>query len=62
MRLESKTVKTNGIEIHYLERGNVNNPTVVMFHAIGMSAQIWNAIAVELSDQFHVFAFDLRGH
>ena len=62
MRLESKTVKTNGIEIHYLERGNVNNPTVVMFHAIGMSAQIWNAIAVKLSDQFHVFAFDLRGH
>ena len=62
VKSESKSVKANGIDVHYLERGVVGAPTVVMFHAIGMSAQIWNAIAIGLSDGFHVYSFDLRGH
>ncbi|GIT13293.1 MAG: hypothetical protein CM1200mP35_01130 [Chloroflexota bacterium] len=39
VKSESKSVKANGIDVHYLERGVVGAPTVVMFHAIGMSAQ-----------------------
>ena len=62
VKSESKSVKANGIDVHYLERGVGGAPTVVMFHAIGMSAQIWNAIANGLSDGFHVYSFDLRGH
>ena len=44
VKSERKSVKANGIDVHYLERGVVGAPTVVMFHAIGMSAQVWNCL------------------
>ena len=42
--------------------GKPRNPSVLMFHAVGMCAQIWNNAARDLARDYHVFAFDLRGH
>jgi len=59
---ESRFVESNGVNHHYLEWGSPGNPSVVMFHAVGMCSQIWNNAARELARDYHVYSFDLRGH
>lgn len=62
MQPESRFVESNGVNHHYLEWGSPDNPNLVMFHAIGMCAQVWNNAARDLARDYHVFSFDLRGH
>ena len=62
MQPESKFVESNGVNHHYLEWGSPDNPSVVMFHAVGMCSQIWNSAAGDLARDYQVFSFDLRGH
>ncbi|SVD55143.1 uncharacterized protein METZ01_LOCUS407997, partial [marine metagenome] len=62
MQPESRFVESNGVNHHYLEWGSPDNPSVVMFHAVGMSSQIWNNTARDLARDYNVHSFDLRGH
>ena len=62
MQPESRFVESNGVNHHYLEWGIPGNPSVVMFHAVGMHSQIWNNAARDLARDYHVHSFDLRGH
>ena len=62
MQPESRFVASNGVNHHYLEWGSPDNPSVLMFHAVGMCSQIWNNTARDLARDYHVFSFDLRGH
>lgn len=62
MQPESRFVESDGVKHHYLEWGDPGNPKVVMFHAVGMCAQIWNYAARDLARNYHVHSFDLRGH
>ena len=62
MQPESRFVESNGVNHHYLEWGSPGNPSVVMFHAVGMCSQIWNNAASDLAKNYHVYSFDLRGH
>ena len=62
MQPESRFVESNGVNHHYLEWGSPDNPSVVMFHAVGMHSQIWNNAARDLAQDYHVYSFDLRGH
>ncbi len=62
MQPESRFVESNGVNHHYLEWGRPDNPSVVMFHAVGMSSQIWNNAARDLARDYRVYSFDLRGH
>ena len=62
MQPESRFVESSGVNHHYLEWGNPGNPSVVMFHAVGMCSQIWNNAARDLAKNYHVYSFDLRGH
>ena len=36
MQPESRFVESDGVNHHYLEWGSPDNPSVVMFHAVGM--------------------------
>ena len=58
----SKFIKANGINHHYLDWGNPSLPTVIMVHATGLCSAVWNPIATKLSQTKHVMAFDQRGH
>ena len=49
------------IRLHYLEWG-ADGPPAVLLHATGFLARLWQPIAEPLSDRFHVYAFDARGH
>ena len=62
MQPESRFVQSNGVNHHYLEWGNPDNPNIVMFHAVGMCSQIWNSTARDLAQDYHVLSFDFRGH
>lgn len=54
-------VETDEVRLHYLEWGG-DGPPAVLLHATGFLARLWQPIAEALSDRFHVYAFDARGH
>ena len=59
---DSKFIKANGINHHYLDWGDPSLQTVIMVHATGVCSAVWNPIATKLSQTKHVMAFDQRGH
>jgi len=62
MRPQSKFVSANGIRHHYLDWGNETKPPLLLLHATGLCAFPWKPIAKGLAENFHVMAFDQRGH
>jgi len=55
-------LKLNGLRIHYFEwRGGGQRPLVLM-HGLRDYAYFWQDCANRLLDEFHVYAFDQRGH
>ena len=61
MAPEDGFVEANDIRLHYTEWGG-DTPPVVLLHATGFLARLWEPIAVQLSARFHVYACDARGH
>lgn len=59
---QSKFVIVNGINMHYLEWGEVGAPDVILIHGWSGSALSWNYVAEQIQDQYHVIAPDNRGH
>ena len=55
-------VEVNGINLHYLEWGNTNRPTILMLHGISQQAHSWDFISLPLSVDYRVIALDQRGH
>ena len=62
MKHGDQYVNANGITHHYLEWGDCNKPPLVMVHATGLSSHTWLPIANGLAADYHVMAFDQRGH
>jgi pimeloyl-ACP methyl ester carboxylesterase len=58
----SRYVQANGINHHYLEWGEPENPPLMMFHATGLCAWPWKPIARQLAQQYRMLVFDQRGH
>jgi len=55
-------LKLNGLRIHYFEwKGRGSRPLVLM-HGLRDYAYFWQDCANRLLDDFHVYAFDQRGH
>ena len=55
-------VEVNGINLHYLEWGNTDRPTILMLHGISQQAHSWDFISLPLSVDYRVVALDQRGH
>jgi pimeloyl-ACP methyl ester carboxylesterase len=58
---QSKFVDANGLRLHYNE-WSTQGPPLVFLHGITGSSNSWDAIAPSFVDDYHVMAFDLRGH
>jgi pimeloyl-ACP methyl ester carboxylesterase len=54
------TVQTNGIETHYVRRGD--GPPIVFVHGMATSAAQWTPQQTALADDFTTVAYDVRGH
>ena len=59
--MREKNFQGTKIKINYAE-GPKNGPVIFLLHALGASWKSWTPILKSLSRDFHVFAFDFRGH
>ena len=57
-----RSVKVNGINLHYLEWGDTDRPAILMLHGISQQAHSWDFISLPLSVDYRVIALDQRGH
>jgi esterase len=55
-------VQANGLRFHYLEWGSPDRPPLLLLHGFGNQAHIWDPFADTVSDRYHVYALDSRGH
>jgi pimeloyl-ACP methyl ester carboxylesterase len=55
-------LKLNGLRIHYFEWKGAGRRPLVLMHGLRDYAYYWQDCANRLLDEFHVYAFDQRGH
>lgn len=55
-------VERDGARLHYLVSGRTHAPTVLLLHALGSSADAWQAQLPALERAFRVLRIDTRGH
>ncbi|MBI2165199.1 MAG: alpha/beta hydrolase [Chloroflexi bacterium] len=60
-RPTSKFVVVSNLRVHYLDWGNEAAQPLLMLHGLRGYAQAWDPIARDLSDRYHVVAWDARG-
>lgn len=62
LSVKSKGQPQRSWKIHYRERGNVGNPTVVMIHGYGSSSTVWLPLMIALERMgYRTLAIDLPG-
>jgi pimeloyl-ACP methyl ester carboxylesterase len=59
---EDKFVKVNGIDLHYLDWGNLHADPVLLVHGLCSNAHYWDYFADSMKNDYHTLAIDLRGH
>jgi pimeloyl-ACP methyl ester carboxylesterase len=52
----------NGLRLHVLDWGGTLNQPLILLHGLASSSHIFDLIAPELTNRFHVYAVDQRGH
>ena len=62
MSFLDRTVRVNGITLHYLDWGPAGAPPVVLLHGITGHARVWDRLAERLVPGRRVLALDQRGH
>lgn len=58
----SKFYQSQGLNLHYLDWGNSNAPTLILIHGMHDHARSWDWVARAMCSKWHVIAVDLRGH
>ena len=58
---KDKTVKANGINLHYLDWGTEGKPKVLLLHGLRGHSHSWDDISAEFHQDYHIFALDQRG-
>ncbi|WP_344524391.1 SDR family oxidoreductase [Streptomyces albiaxialis] len=56
-----RRVRTGGVELCVVERGDPERPTVVLVHGYPDSKEVWSDVADRLEASFHVVMYDVRG-
>ena len=50
------------MRFHFTEWGDPDAPAVLLLHGGNQSGHSWDLVSLHLSDRYHVFALDQRGH
>lgn len=61
-RYVSRQTVVRGLRFHFLEWGHPGAPTILLLHGGNQSAHSWDLVSLHLSDRYHVYALDQRGH
>ena len=59
---EDKYLTANELRLHYLDWGDSENAPILLLHGLMAHAHVWDNLALELSNLYHVLALDQRGH
>jgi pimeloyl-ACP methyl ester carboxylesterase len=62
VRYLSRQTVVRGLRFHFLEWGDPGAPVVLLLHGGNQSSHSWDLVSLHLSDRYHVFALDQRGH
>ena len=62
MSFTERSVRVNGVTLHYLDWGPADAPPVVLLHGITGHARVWDHLAERLVPGRRVLALDQRGH
>lgn len=62
VRYVSRQTVMRGMRFHFTEWGDPAAPPVVLLHGGNQSSHSWDLVSLHLSDRFHVYALDQRGH
>ena len=62
MSFLERSVRVNGVTLHYLDWGPADAPPVVLLHGITGHARVWDHLAERLLPGRRVLALDQRGH
>ncbi|MDP9139495.1 MAG: alpha/beta fold hydrolase [Pseudomonadota bacterium] len=54
-------VESGGIRLAARSWGDAGNPTIILVHGYPDCSHVWDAVAQQLSRDFHVIAYDVRG-
>src|SRR5689334_23765991 len=57
-----KYASINGLQIHYLDWGNVGAQPLILLHGISRVARTFDHVAPHFARDYHVIAVDMRGH
>ena len=57
----SSFVETDDVRLHYVDWGG-DGPPIVLVHATGFHARLWDPYSERLRQRYRVIAYDQRGH
>jgi pimeloyl-ACP methyl ester carboxylesterase len=58
----SRQTVLRGLRFHFTEWGKPGAPPVLLLHGGNQSSHSWDLVSLHLSDRYHVYALDQRGH
>jgi pimeloyl-ACP methyl ester carboxylesterase len=62
VQYRSRQTVLRGLRFHFTEWGEPDAPPVVLLHGGNQSSHSWDLVSLHLSDRYHVYALDQRGH
>jgi esterase len=62
VRYASRQTVLRGMRFHFTEWGEPGTPEVLLLHGGNQSSHSWDLVSLHLSDRFHVYVLDQRGH
>jgi pimeloyl-ACP methyl ester carboxylesterase len=62
VRYVSRNAVVRSLRFHFTEWGEPGAPEVLLLHGGNQSGHSWDLVSLHLSDRYHVFALDQRGH
>ncbi|MEX1006648.1 MAG: alpha/beta hydrolase [Acidimicrobiia bacterium] len=62
VRYVSRHTVVRSLRFHFTEWGEPGAPEILLLHGGNQSGHSWDLVSLHLSDRYHVFALDQRGH
>lgn len=58
----NRAIAKDGCEIAYELLGTPGAPRLALIHSLALDRSIWERVAARLQEDFHILAYDCRGH
>jgi pimeloyl-ACP methyl ester carboxylesterase len=59
---QDKFITVNGLQLHYVEWGQLGKPALLLLHGFQSNAHTWDTFSAAMAETYHVLALDQRGH